>query len=511
MNSLENNHSLYKESVICKSETYRRLIAKAGTPDLYNTSNSIEICVVTSGCGIHRIQNEDYECRIGDTYLFSTGIPHGYFAKNEIEFPTVLTLTFRPSQIFKGKFSDPYSEEFCYGIFRDKFPFSYALLNSKVLREFEEHALAIEREIKEKALHWESALKARLVILLTTLCRYVNLADTQKRAHSPNLMVTSAAIREIMNSYGDSNLSLDTVASKLYTSPSSLSRVFKQTMGVNFPDYVRGVRLEKCCELLASTDLTNEEIATKCGLKDIPTFYKLFRNYTSMSPYQYRLLNESKKGETVMSIYFDISENLQKGKAKAVKELVERAIAEGCPPSEILNEGLLKGMNIIGEKFKKNEVYVPEVLVAARAMNMGSETLRPYLTEEETKAEGKVCLGTVEGDLHDIGKNLVKMMIEAKGIEVIDLGTDVCAETFVKTAIEQDCKLICCSALLTTTMPVMEKVVKELEKSGYRDKIKIMVGGAPVSEEYAKEIGADAYTSDAASAADMAISLIKGM
>lgn len=210
-----------------------------------------------------------------------------------------------------------------------------------------------------------------------------------------------------------------------------------------------------------------------------------------------------------MSIYSDISENLRKGKNKTVKELVEKAVSEGLPASEILSKGLLAGMDIVGEKFKNNQVYVPEVLVAARAMKTGIEILKPFLMADGVTAAGKVCIGTVQGDLHDIGKNLVKMMMEGKGLEVIDLGTDVSPETFVNAAIEQNCKIICCSALLTTTMEVMAEVVKCAEKAGIRDKVKIMIGGAPVTEAYCKKIGADVYTSDAASAADAASELCK--
>lgn len=208
-----------------------------------------------------------------------------------------------------------------------------------------------------------------------------------------------------------------------------------------------------------------------------------------------------------MSIYLEISENLQRGKNKIVKELVQKAVDDGMSAAEILNEGLLSGMNIIGEKFKSNEVYVPEVLVAARAMNMGMQVLKPLLIEDGVQSTGKVCIGTVQGDLHDIGKNLVKMMMEGKGLEVVDLGTDVSPETFVNTAIDQNCQIICCSALLTTTMEVMADVVKAAENAGIRDKVKIMVGGAPVTEEFCKHIGADKYTSDAASAADAAVEL----
>ena len=200
-----------------------------------------------------------------------------------------------------------------------------------------------------------------------------------------------------------------------------------------------------------------------------------------------------------------ISENLQKGKAKIVKQLVQEAIDAGISAQDILEKGLIAGMNVVGEKFRNNEIFVPEVLVAARALNMGSALLKPLLAADGVKASGKVCIGTVQGDLHDIGKNLVKMMMEGKGLEVVDLGTDVSAETFVKTAIEQECQIICCSALLTTTMPVMADVVKAAEAAGIREKVKIMIGGAPVTEEFCAQIGADAYTSDAASAADQAV------
>lgn len=209
-----------------------------------------------------------------------------------------------------------------------------------------------------------------------------------------------------------------------------------------------------------------------------------------------------------MELFDQISQNLQAGKAKIVKELVQQAIDEGLPAQQILEEGLLSGMNVIGEKFKNNEIFVPEVLVAARAMNMGAGLLKPLLAQGEVQSSGKVCIGTVKGDLHDIGKNLVKMMMEGKGLEVVDLGTDVAPETFVKTAQEQNCQIICCSALLTTTMSVMEDVVKAAQEAGIRGKVKIMVGGAPVTQAFCDQIGADIYTSDAASAADAAIELI---
>lgn len=197
----------------------------------------------------------------------------------------------------------------------------------------------------------------------------------------------------------------------------------------------------------------------------------------------------------------EIGVSLEKGKRKLVVQYVQQAIDEGVPAQQILAEGLMPGMDRVGVKFRNNEIFVPEVLVAARAMNAGAELLKPLLADEGSVSAGRLVLGTVKGDLHDIGKNLVKMMMEGKGIEVIDLGVDVAPEAFVQAAIEHDARIIACSSLLTTTMPVMGEVVKAAEAAGIRDKVKIMVGGAPVTEEFCKSIGADCYTNDAASAA----------
>jgi len=201
----------------------------------------------------------------------------------------------------------------------------------------------------------------------------------------------------------------------------------------------------------------------------------------------------------------EISKQLQMGKAKVVQELVQAALDEGVSPQVILEEGLLHGMSVIGDKFKNNEVYVPEVLVAARAMNKGTELLKPYLAQAGVKARGVAVVGTVQGDLHDIGKNLVKLMLEGKGIQVIDLGVDVSAEGFVDAAIEHNAQIICCSALLTTTMGQMRSVVEAAEARNIRGKVKIMVGGAPVTQSFCDSIGADCYATDAASAADAAL------
>jgi len=200
----------------------------------------------------------------------------------------------------------------------------------------------------------------------------------------------------------------------------------------------------------------------------------------------------------------NISEALQSGRAEKVRELVKQALNENIIPKKILEEGLIRGMSIIGEKFKKNEVYVPEVLIAARAMHAGMDILKPKLTETGVKNIGKVVMGTVQGDLHDIGKNLVEMMLEGAGFEVIDLGIDVSDEKFVEAVKEHQPNIIGMSALLTTTMVNMVEVIQALEVAGLRDKVKIMIGGAPITQNYSEQIGADGYSPDAASAVDKA-------
>ena len=210
-----------------------------------------------------------------------------------------------------------------------------------------------------------------------------------------------------------------------------------------------------------------------------------------------------------MSILTEINENLQKGRSKAVCSLIETALADNVPAKDLM-QALLDGMEVIGEKFKRDEVFVPDVMIAARAMNNGLTILKPHLADANLSAKGKACIGTVKGDLHDIGKNLVKLMLEGRGFEVIDLGVDVAPEKFVKTAVEQNCDLICCSALLTTTMTAMGEVVQLATEAGIRNKVKIMVGGAPVDQRFCDKIGADAYTRDAASASDVAVAYVNG-
>lgn len=205
-----------------------------------------------------------------------------------------------------------------------------------------------------------------------------------------------------------------------------------------------------------------------------------------------------------MDLIQEISEYLQKGRAKNVKQLVQQALDENMDPKAILNDGLLSGMMIIGGKFKNNEVFVTEVLVAARAMNVGLSVLEPKLIEVGNEPVGKAVIGTVQGDLHDIGKNLVVMMLKGAGFEIYDLGVDVETSVYIDKAEEVGADIICMSALLTTTMPKMQDCIDMLKERGLRDKYIVMIGGAPVNESFCEQIGADYYTPDAASCAEVA-------
>jgi 5-methyltetrahydrofolate--homocysteine methyltransferase len=205
-----------------------------------------------------------------------------------------------------------------------------------------------------------------------------------------------------------------------------------------------------------------------------------------------------------MATIDNISEAVQKGKAKDVVTLIEQALNEGVSAKDILDNGLLHGMSLLGVRFKNNEVFVPEVLIAARALNKGTEALKPRLIEAGVKPIGKVVICTVKGDQHDIGKNLVRMMLEGAGFEVVDLGVDVDANRIIEAVKQYQPQVLCLSALLTMTMSQQGVVIEALKASGLRDKVKVMVGGAPVTQSFCESIQADAYSPDAASAAEAA-------
>lgn len=209
-----------------------------------------------------------------------------------------------------------------------------------------------------------------------------------------------------------------------------------------------------------------------------------------------------------MANYGNLSQSVIEGRVDQVKDQVNNFLAAGTSPLEIINEGLIAGMNVVGKRFKAGDMYVPEVLMSARSMAAGLDIVKPLVADSDVKSQGKILLGTVKGDLHDIGKNLVGMMMESGGLEVINLGVDVSADRFIDAIYEHEPDVLAMSALLTTTMPGMKDVIELLEEEGLRDKIKVIIGGAPVSREFAESIGADGYAPDAASATDLCKTLI---
>jgi 5-methyltetrahydrofolate--homocysteine methyltransferase len=219
---------------------------------------------------------------------------------------------------------------------------------------------------------------------------------------------------------------------------------------------------------------------------------------------------QPKERYNIMDVLREISERLQQGDHEAVAALTRKATEEKIPPKEILDKGLIGGMNIVGEKYKKHEIFLPQVLLAAKAMYAGMDLLRPLFTKGAMPTQGKVVLGTVQGDLHDIGKNLVGIMLKGAGFEVIDLGNDVSPERFVEAATAENASVIGMSALLTTTMPVMKRTVDLLKETGLGERIKTMIGGAPVSEEFAQRIGANAYGYDSVKAVEIAKRIVAG-
>jgi corrinoid protein of di/trimethylamine methyltransferase len=284
--------------------------------------------------------------------------------------------------------------------------------------------------------------------------------------------------------------------------------------------YVRGV-LEECCPyghfipcitygapgtVFKHVDpFIDAEIESYNQILHMPTFKSaqpVRRKAVQVSETQ---TDQEVVNEEEVSILEKVASAVQKGQKNRVMKLCSQALEEGFSAQEILTDGLVLGMTRLGEDFSANKVFVPEMLIAARCMSNATEFLKSELVGSGAKQVGKVCLGTVKGDMHDIGKNLVKIMMEGNGLEVIDLGTDVSAETFIQTAIDEKCDIIACSSLLTTTMSEMRGVVDLAVSKGIRDQVKIMVGGAPISQQYCEEIGADIYTEDAASAARAAV------
>ncbi|MCP4231083.1 MAG: cobalamin-binding protein [bacterium] len=209
-----------------------------------------------------------------------------------------------------------------------------------------------------------------------------------------------------------------------------------------------------------------------------------------------------------MDLLQQLSKLVEKGDNKIIGEITNKAVAEGLPPQQIVNDGFIAGMDVVGERFRKHEVFLPDVLLAAKAMRVGMDIVEPLLKMDDVPVIGKVILGTVQGDLHDIGKNLVAVLLEGAGFKVIDLGNDVPPERFVEAALEEEADVIGMSTLLTTTMPMMKNVIDAVNESGLSEDVRTIIGGAPVSAEYAGEIGADAYGYDGANAVERIKALV---
>ncbi len=209
-----------------------------------------------------------------------------------------------------------------------------------------------------------------------------------------------------------------------------------------------------------------------------------------------------------MKLFEEMADEVLKGNSAPVKELTLRALSQNISAEEILNKGLVAGMSVVSEKFKNNEIFIPEVLISARAMSSGLEILKPLLAESKVESKGKVIIGTVKGDLHDIGKNIVALLLQGAGFDVVDLGADVSKEKFVEFAKKEKADIIGMSALLTTTMLYMKETIEALQEAGLRQNIKVIIGGAPVTDSYASQIQADGYAPDAASAIDLSKQLL---
>lgn len=509
---------LLKDDPICMKTT---IFSKVYDPDApltgFYTQEPAEIAFVVSGSGTLCVLNQTIPCQAGGLYITQPDTPHNFFTSSADAPITVLRFWFDPRDWFTDAFADAGSPHYCYGVFSEGALTVCALLNKETRGRVLAMLNDISQEVTEKKPEWAEAVRAHLAVLFILVGRYVgNAIRSLPAGQTKEWQMAASAVRIAGKRFADSELTLKSIADSLYVSQSHLSRLFQRFTGEAFSVYLRNLRIDHACRLLAKTDLTVAEIAQQCGMKDLPTFYQIFRTQRGMTPHQYRTLQSgtdkpgTPTGDRIPEkILQSISERLQLGDEKGVCDLIRQGMEQGLNVLRILDEGLLRGMSAVSEKFKTNEVFVPEVLIAARAMNRGMELLKPELVRKSVAPVGKVCIGTVQGDLHDIGKNLVKMMMEGRGLEVIDLGTDVPPETFVRTAVEQDCRVICCSALLTTTMGVIGDVVKEAEKAGIRDKVKILIGGAPVTQEFCEEVGADYYTPDAASAAETAFRLLR--
>ena len=481
----------------------------------------IEISYVEKGTGIHTVWNESYPVTIGNLFVLNSSVPHGLYSVSETDPLIVRSLYFDPCDLLGGEIVEIGNPQYLYGLFNNHNFVVSLTLKTKYLRFISQNFDEISLEMEEQKIDWKSAVAFQLSLLLLQIKRlalstappcngYPNVTDSK--------VLTSEVLHFITTHYSDPQFSMKSISEELHISASSLSRSFHDVTGTYFSDYLCLYRMRQALPLIAESAVSIEEIASRCGYHDMHSFRRQFKKITGLTPSEFQKQNTDHATrifpcdkELNHILYTEIIENLQCGKRKAVIALVSQALEEGFPPEEILQEGLVRGMKTLGEKFQSNEIFVPEVLGAANAVNSCLEILKPYLSASFDTCKRCAVICTVKGDIHNIGKNLVRLMLEAAGIRCIDLGEDVSPQTVVDAVREHHPGLVCLSALLTTTMMVQKDIIDALCAAGLRQHVKIIIGGAPVTQEFADRIGADAYTPDAVTAAQVAKRLLADM
>lgn len=470
-----------------------------------------EIDIILGGSGIHRFFGQSVPCSEGDIYILQENVPHGFYAAEEDGTPlSVRRVRLSVPCWFDGDHASVSNPAYLCGVFAESSTVACAVLTQDARREASELLDRVFAETRAQKYGWRTAVSAYLSVffVIVSRCRKTELRNSAPVPLKERGIILSV-LRAVDEHYGEPELTLERLAAAHFMSTSGLSRLFGQYIGQPFSEYIRHYRMEQACRLLRESQESVNTVASHCGIRDIPSFYRAFSRYTGMTPNRYRKeYAAAEQNAAVTDPLDEISSRVQTGRTKDLLTLISRAMESGIAPEVVLYKGLVAGMDAIGEKFKNNEVYVPEVLLAARSMNAGLQLLKPFLQNRSIQPIGKAVLCTVRGDMHDIGKNLVRMMLEGKGIECVDLGVDVDPARVVEAVRVEQPDLVCLSALLTTTLPFIGETVEALKAAGLRDRVRIMIGGAPVSQEYADEIGADAYTPDASSAADAAARLL---
>ena len=479
----------------------------------------IEISYVEKGTGIHTIWRESYPIHPGDVFILNSSVPHGLFSVSDTDPLTVRSLYFDPADLFSDEIVEIGNPQYIYGLFSSNNFVVSLPLKSKSLRNLSQNFDEISLEIEKHKLDWEQVVSFQLALLLLQIKRLA--ADSAPQFYTchpssmENTVLTAEVLHLIKTHYAEPLFSMKSISEILHVSTSSLSRSFHDVTGKYFSDYLCLYRIRQALSMISETEISIEEIASLCGYNDMHSFYRQFKQVMGITPKELRKQNPEHPIQIYQTnkelnhiLYTEIIENLQCGKRKEIRSLILQALDEGFSPDEILQEGLVKGMNALGEKFQTNKAFLADVLAAANIMDNCMEILRPYFPATSTSFQYCAVICTVRGDMHSIGKNLVKLMLETTGIRCIDLGEDVSPQEVVDAVREHHAGLVCLSALLTSTMIAQKDTIDALVDAGLRKRVKVMVGGAPVTQEFADRIGADAYTPDAITAAQAAKRLL---